>query len=165
MSERFVKIAIQNAPFDTQAETDALCRGRDDVGALVSFAGICRSDDKLEALELEHYPGMAEAQIGRIVDEAFAKWPLFGALVIHRTGKIPVGETIVLVAVTSAHRHAAFDGAGFIMDFLKSRAPFWKKEHLAGGDTGTWVDAKESDETALRRWNEPNAQQPGSLES
>lgn len=153
MSGRFVKIAIQSERFDTRKETDALTAGRNDVGALVSFAGICRSDNALEALELEHYPGMAEAQIGRIVDEAFAKWPLYGALVIHRTGKIPIGETIVLVAVTSAHRHAAFDGAGFIMDFLKSRAPFWKKEHLAGGGEGNWIDAKESDETVLSRWD------------
>jgi molybdopterin synthase catalytic subunit len=152
MSDRPVKIAIQHEPFDTRTETELLTRQSGNVGALVSFSGICRADETLSALELEHYPGMAEAQIGRIVDEAFEKWPILGALVIHRIGKIPVGDEIVLVAVTSAHRHAAFDGANYIMDFLKSRAPFWKKEHLAGGSEGAWVDAKESDEDALSRW-------------
>lgn len=160
MSDRPVKVAIQQEPFDTHAETDLLTRQSGNVGALVSFSGICRADHTLSALELEHYPGMAEAQIRKIVDEACAKWPLLGALVIHRVGKIPVGDTIVLVAVTSAHRHAAFDGASFIMDFLKSRAPFWKKEHLAEGGQGDWIDAKESDEAALSRWdqdaNSPN---------
>ncbi len=152
MSDRPVKIAIQQEPFDTRTETELLTRQSGNVGALVSFSGICRADETLSALELEHYPGMAEAQIGRIVDEAFEKWPILGALVIHRIGKIPVGDEIVLVAVTSAHRHAAFDGANYIMDFLKSRAPFWKKEHLSGGGQGAWVDAKESDEDALSRW-------------
>lgn len=152
MSDRPVKIAIQHEPFDTRTETELLTRQSGNVGALVSFSGICRADETLSALELEHYPGMAEAQIGRIIDEAFEKWPILGALVIHRIGKIPVGDEIVLVAVTSAHRHAAFDGANYIMDFLKSRAPFWKKEHLAGGSEGAWVDAKESDEDALSRW-------------
>lgn len=152
MSDRPVKIAIQHEPFDTRTETELLTRQSGNVGALVSFSGICRADETLSALELEHYPGMAEAQIGRIVDEAFEKWPILGALVIHRIGKIPVGDEIVLVAVTSAHRHAAFDGANYIMDFLKSRAPFWKKEHLTGGGEGAWVDAKESDEDALSRW-------------
>lgn len=154
MSDRPVKIAIQQEPFDTRTETELLTRQSGNVGALVSFSGICRADETLSALELEHYPGMAEAQIGRIVDEAFEKWPILGALVIHRIGKIPVGDEIVLVAVTSAHRHAAFDGANYIMDFLKSRAPFWKKEHLTGGGEGAWVDAKESDEDALSRWVE-----------
>lgn len=154
MSDRPIKIAIQQEPFDTRTETELLTRQSGNVGALVSFSGICRADETLSALELEHYPGMAEAQIGRIVDEAFEKWPILGALVIHRIGKIPVGDEIVLVAVTSAHRHAAFDGANYIMDFLKSRAPFWKKEHLTGGGKGAWVDAKESDEDALSRWVE-----------
>lgn len=154
MSGRPIKISIQQELFDTQAETEHLTRQSGNVGALVSFSGICRADETLDALELEHYPGMAEAQIRKIVDEACSKWPIQGALVIHRVGKIPVGETIVLVAVTSAHRHAAFDGANFIMDFLKSRAPFWKKEHLAEGGEGSWVDAKESDEAVLSRWDQ-----------
>lgn len=152
MSGRTVKIAIQKEPFDTRTETELLTRQSGNIGALVSFSGICRADKALSALELEHYPGMAEAQISRIVDEASEKWPILGALVIHRIGKIPVGDEIVLVAVTSEHRQAAFDGANYIMDFLKSRAPFWKKEHLSGGGEGTWVDAKESDEDALSRW-------------
>ena len=150
MSDHPIKIAIQQAPFDTQTETDQLTRQSGNVGALVSFSGICRADDMLSALELEHYPGMAEAQIRKIIDEACAKWPILGALVIHRVGKIPVGDTIVLVAVTSAHRHAAFDGASFIMDFLKSRAPFWKKEVTSEG--ANWVQAKDADEDALKRW-------------
>lgn len=154
MSDHPVKIAIQQEQFDVQAETEFLVRNSPDAGALVSFSGICRADDTLSALELEHYPGMAETQIQKIVEEAMAKWPIQGALVIHRVGKIAVGETIVLVAVTSAHRHAAFDGANFIMDFLKSRAPFWKKEHLAEGGEGSWIDAKESDEDALSRWGQ-----------
>lgn len=153
MSDRPVKVSIQHEAFDTQAETERLTKQSGNVGALVSFSGICRADETLSALELEHYPGMAEAQIREIVDEACTKWPIQGALVIHRVGKIAVGETIVLVAVTSAHRHAAFDGANFIMDFLKSRAPFWKKEHLAKGGEGSWIDAKESDEEALSRWD------------
>jgi molybdopterin synthase catalytic subunit len=152
-----VKVAIQKEPFDTRTEIELLTRQSGNIGALVSFSGICRADKALSALELEHYPGMAEAQISRIVDEASEKWPILGALVIHRIGKIPVGDEIVLVAVTSEHRQAAFDGANYIMDFLKSRAPFWKKEHLSGGGEGAWVDAKESDEDALLRWaNEKN---------
>ncbi|MCL4160901.1 UNVERIFIED_CONTAM: hypothetical protein GTU68_043021 [Idotea baltica] len=154
MSDQPVKISIQQDQFDTQAETERLVKSSPNAGALVSFSGICRADDTLSALELEHYPGMAESQIREIVNEALAKWPIQAALVIHRVGKIPVGETIVLVAVTSAHRHAAFDGANFIMDFLKSRAPFWKKEHLAEGGKGSWIDAKESDEDALSRWDQ-----------
>lgn len=159
MPELPVKISIQEEQFDTQAETELLTRQSGNVGALVSFSGICRADNTLNALELEHYPGMAEAQIREIVDEACLKWPILGVLVIHRVGKIAVGEAIVLVAVTSAHRHAAFDGANYIMDFLKSRAPFWKKEHLATGSEGSWIDAKESDEEALSRW-EPEKRPP-----
>ena len=119
----------------------------------MSFVGLCRDEaGTLQALELEHYPGMAEEEIARIVAEAERRWPLLGVTVIHRTGKILPGEQIVLVVCASAHRGAAFSAAEFLMDFLKSRAPFWKKEHRADGGQGDWVAAKDADETALERW-------------
>jgi molybdopterin synthase catalytic subunit len=127
--------------------------GLPDVGAVVTFTGLCRSEDgTLAALELEHYPGMAEAEIGRIAAEAAARWPVAALAAIHRVGKIEPGGNIVLVIAASAHRQAAFEAASFLMDFLKSRAPFWKKEHLADGRSGAWVDAKDTDEEALKRW-------------
>ncbi|MBL4646961.1 MAG: molybdenum cofactor biosynthesis protein MoaE [Rhizobiales bacterium] len=147
-----IHIRIEHAAFDTAAETALLTAGKHEVGALVAFTGLCRVDEKLSALELEHYPGMAEAKIEEICREAAQKWPLMGIRVVHRVGKIDVGDNIVLVAATSAHRAAAFAGADYIMDFLKSRAPFWKKEHGADGIERNWVDAKESDEEALDRW-------------
>ncbi|TPJ61446.1 molybdenum cofactor biosynthesis protein MoaE, partial [Mesorhizobium sp. B2-7-1] len=106
----------------------------------------------LSALELEHYPGMAEAEIGRIAAQALERWPLQGLTVIHRHGKIAPGENIVLVVAASSHRQAAFEAANFLMDYLKSRAPFWKKEHLADGSQGGWVEAKEADDHAADRW-------------
>lgn len=146
-------IRIQTAGFDTGAEIAAASRGRDDVGAVVSFTGLCRAEEgRLTALELEHYPGMAEAQIGRIAGEAIARWPLLALTVIHRVGRIEAGDDIVLVVAAATHRQAAFDAASFVMDFLKSEAPFWKKEHGKDGREGGWVDAKEADEEALRRW-------------
>ena len=108
--------------------------------------------EPLSALELEHYPGMAETEIGRIAEQAVQRWPVNGLTVIHRYGMIEPGQNIVLVVATSAHREAAFAAAGFLMDFLKSRAPFWKREHLADGSKGDWVDAKESDERSLKKW-------------
>ena len=133
-----------------------LTAGRADIGAVVSFSGLCRDEQgTLSALELEHYPGMAEAEIARIATEAVQRWPLQGLTAIHRHGKIAPGENIVLVVATSAHRQAAFEAANFLMDYLKSRAPFWKKEHRADGSEGGWVDAKETDDKAARRWKQP----------
>jgi len=151
--DRIIDIRVQRDDFDVGAEIDRLGIGRPDLGAVVSFTGLCRAEGgRLSALELEHYPGMAEAQIARIAERAAERWPLGAITVIHRFGQIRPGERIVLVAAASSHRHAAFDGAGFIMDFLKSEAPFWKKEHAASGETGAWVDARESDADAMKRW-------------
>jgi molybdopterin synthase catalytic subunit len=147
------KIRVQTEDFDSAVEAAALARERKDIGALVSFIGLCRDEaGSLRALELEHYPGMAEEEIARMVDDAERRWPLLGVTVIHRTGKILPGEQIVLVLCASAHRAAAFSAAEFLMDFLKSRAPFWKKEHRADGSEGDWVAAKDVDEAALERW-------------
>jgi len=149
-----IEIRIQEEDFDLSAEVSALVNGLPDTGAVVTFSGLCRSEDgALAALELEHYPGMAEAEIRRIAEEAAARWPVSALAAIHRVGRIAPGGNIVLVVAASAHRQAAFDAASFLMDFLKSRAPFWKKEHLADGTEGGWVDAKESDEEALGRWS------------
>lgn len=145
-------VRIQAADFDVAAEVERL-RQAGDVGAVVTFSGICRDEEgTLTALELEHYPGMAEAEILRIAREAAERWPLAGLTAIHRYGKIKPGENIVLVAAASKHRRAAFEAADFLMDYLKSRAPFWKKEHRADGAEGGWVDAKETDEQAAARW-------------
>lgn len=148
-----LKIRVQSGDFDAAAESAELTRGRIDIGAVASFVGLCR-DEKgtLEALELEHYPGMAEEEIARIAEEAGRHWPLLGMTIIHRTGTIRPGEQIVLVLCASSHRAAAFSAAEFLMDFLKSRAPFWKKEHRADGTQGEWVAAKDADEAALERW-------------
>jgi molybdopterin synthase catalytic subunit len=146
-------VSIRREDFDVAAEIAKLTAGRADVGAVVTFSGLCRDEaGALAALELEHYPGMAEAEIGRIATEATKRWSLQGLTAIHRYGKIEPGENIVLVVAASSHRHAAFEAASFLMDFLKSRAPFWKKEHRADGSEGGWVDAKEADEEAARRW-------------
>lgn len=147
-------VRIQAEDFDLAAEVARLTKGRHDVGAVVTFSGLCRDEaGALAALELEHYPGMAEAEIARIAQQALERWPLTGLTAIHRFGKIKPGENIVLVVATSSHRQAAFEAASFLMDFLKSRAPFWKKEHRVDGSEGSWVDAKESDEVASARWN------------
>lgn len=144
---------VQAAPFDTAAETRALTAGRADIGAVVTFVGLCRDEGgTLAALELEHYPGMAEEEIARVAGEAEARWPLMGLTAIHRFGKIAPGEEIVLVIACSAHRAAAFAAAEFLMDFLKTRAPFWKKERRRDGRDGEWVDAREEDDAALERW-------------
>lgn len=146
-------IRIQAETFDAAAETSALTGGRGDIGATVAFTGFCRDEGgRLSALELEHYPGMAEAEIARIAGEAERRWPLMGLTVIHRFGLIRPGEPIVLVLAASAHRHAAFEAAAFMMDYLKTRAPFWKREHLADGTTGAWVEAKSTDDAAVERW-------------
>ena len=147
-------IRLQREAFDPAAEAAALTRGRTDIGALVTFTGICRgaeSGEPIAALTLEHYPGMAEAEIARHVEEAKSRWPLLGVTVIHRYGRIAPGENIVLVVTASAHREAAFAAAEFLMDYLKTQAPFWKQVESAAGRT--WVDAKDADDTAAARWN------------
>lgn len=147
-------IRIQAEPFDSADETAALAAGRGDIGAAVAFTGFCRNEGgRLCALELEHYPGMAEAEITRIAEEAEKRWPLLGLTVIHRFGLIRPGESIVLVLAASAHRRAAFEAAEFMMDYLKTHAPFWKREHLKDGTVGAWVEAKSLDDAAMERWN------------
>ena len=142
-------IAIQHADFDTGAEARKITQGRHDIGAVVTFTGLCRDENgRLAALELEHYPGMAEEEIGRVADEAGRRWPLSGLIIIHRFGKILPGEQIVLVVTASSHRAAALEAADFMMDFLKTRAPFWKKEHGCDGGSNDWVDAREIDDAA-----------------
>ncbi|MCO6392754.1 molybdopterin synthase catalytic subunit [Aliihoeflea aestuarii] len=148
-----IRIVVQAEPFDTAAEIATIRNADANVGAVVSFSGICRDESgRLAALELEHYPGMAEAEIGRIAHEAVQRWSVDALTVIHRHGKIVPGDDIVLVLAASSHRQAAFDAASFLMDFLKTRAPFWKKEHLANGSAGDWVDAREADDAARERW-------------
>ncbi|MGH6925293.1 MAG: molybdenum cofactor biosynthesis protein MoaE [Propylenella sp.] len=146
-------IRIQREAFDLAEETRRLTAGRTDIGATVAFTGWCRDEgERLAALELEHYPGMAEAEIARIAAEAAERWPLQGLTVIHRHGFIEPGEPIVLVLTASEHRQAAFESASFLMDFLKTRAPFWKKERRVAGAEGGWVAAKVEDVDAAGRW-------------
>lgn len=150
------RIRVQEEPFDAAAEMAALSAGRTDVGGLASFTGLCRADDGLSALVLEHYPGMTERAIARIVAEAAERWPLTGCTVIHRVGRIRPGEGIVLVLTASAHRAAALESCAFLIDWLKTRAPFWKREEFTdGGDR--WVEAKDSDDAAAARWDAPPA--------
>ena len=146
-------IRIQEADFDVGHEIAALTKGRIGIGAVVSFSGICRGSENGEpiaALTLEHYPGMAEAEIKRHTDEAISRWPLSGLTVIHRVGRIVPGENIVLVLAASAHRQAAFEAAEFLMDYLKANAPFWKREESAAGTS--WIEAHDHDDAAAARW-------------
>jgi molybdopterin synthase catalytic subunit len=146
-------IRIQEADFDVAQEIAALSKGRIDVGAVVTFSGICRGDDNGEtiaALTLEHYPGMAEAEIGRHADEALSRWPLQGLTIIHRFGRIAPGANIVLVVTASSHRQAAFEAAEFLMDYLKTNAPFWKREESPEG--ASWIEARDHDDAAAARW-------------
>jgi molybdopterin synthase catalytic subunit len=150
------KVRLQREDFDAAAEAAALTRGRSDIGAVVSFTGICRgaeAGEPIAALNLEHYPGMAEAEIARHVEDAKARWPLLGVSVIHRHGRIEPGENIVLVVTASSHREAAFAAAEFLMDYLKTRAPFWKQVESQAGTA--WIDAKEADDAAADRWQKP----------
>lgn len=149
-----ITIRIQTGDFDVNAEIAALTASRTDIGAVVTFSGICRGgegSDATTALTLEHYPGMAEAEIGRHAGEAMTRWPLTGVTVIHRTGRILPGENIMVVLTASAHRQAAFQAAEFLMDYLKAHAPFWKREETAGGSD--WVAAKADDDDAAARWD------------
>jgi molybdopterin synthase catalytic subunit len=148
-----VAIRIQEADFDVAQEISALTKGRTDIGAVVTFSGICRGTeggDAIAALTLEHYPGMAEAEIARHAATAASRWPLTGLTIIHRVGRINPGENIVLVVTTSAHRQAAFEAAEFLMDYLKAHAPFWKREEGASG--AAWVEARDHDDAAASRW-------------
>lgn len=147
-------VRVQAEDFDIGAEVKALTGGRTDIGAVVTFTGTVRGEahgQPITAITLEHYPGMTEAELARVEAEANTRWPLAASLVIHRFGTLVPGDKIVLVVTASAHRHAAFEAAEFLMDYLKSRAPFWKKETDAAG-AGTWVDAHEGDDSAARRW-------------
>lgn len=147
-------VRVQPEDFDIAAETTRITAGRHDVGAVVTFSGLCRDEDgRLAALELEHYPGMAEAEILRVCRLAAERWPLKGLTAVHRFGKIAPGENIVLVVAASSHRQAAFDAANFVMDFLKTSAPFWKKEHGLDGTEGGWVSARDSDDAAAKKWD------------
>jgi molybdopterin synthase catalytic subunit len=144
-------IRVQPENFDVSAECAALSADNDQVGAIVAFTGIVRSDEGLTSLTLQHYPGMTEREIADHVDEAERRWPLTGVIVIHRVGRLGPGEKIVLVATASDHRRAAFEAAEFLVDYLKTRAPFWKEERR-GAET-KWVEARESDRSAAARWN------------
>ncbi len=146
-------VRVQSQDFNLSAESRALTEGRADIGAVVSFVGLCRDEaGTLSALELEHYPGMAEAEIRRIGEMAIDRFNLIGLTAIHRFGRIAPGEQIVLVIATAPHRQAAFDGASFMMDYLKTSAPFWKKEHRKDGTAGDWVSAKDTDDRARDKW-------------
>jgi molybdopterin synthase catalytic subunit len=148
-------IRIQEADFDIAREIAGLTKGRTDIGAVVSFSGICRGgegDERIAALTLEHYPGMAEAEIARHAERAMARWPLTGLTVVHRVGRIVPGENIVLVLTASQHRQAAFQAAEFLMDYLKANAPFWKRQESADGEN--WVEARDHDDEAAARWTQ-----------
>src|SRR5436305_10797887 len=150
-----VTIRIQQADFDIAREVAVLSKEGSDTGAVVTFTGICRGgegDEAIAALTLEHYPGMAEAEIARHAETAASRWPLTGLTVIHRVGRIEPGENIVLVVTASKHRHAAFEAAEFLMDYLKAHAPFWKREEGQSG--ASWLDARDHDDAAAGRWTE-----------
>ena len=150
-----VTIRIQTGDFDIAREIAALTASRTDIGAVVTFSGICRGPeggDATTALTLEHYPGMAEAEIARHAEEAMTRWPLTGLTIVHRVGRILPGENIMVVLTASAHRQAAFQAAEFLMDYLKAHAPFWKREETADG--AGWIAAKSDDDDAAARWDE-----------
>ncbi|MDG4717493.1 MULTISPECIES: molybdopterin synthase catalytic subunit MoaE [Thalassospira] len=148
------RVSVQQADFDPGAELSALTDGRADIGAAVSFVGLVRDihgGDQVSALTLDHYPGMTERELEKIAGEAESRWPLDAIRIVHRFGRMLPGERIVLVIVLSAHRRAAFEACDFIMDFLKTRAPFWKREETPDGDD-KWVEAKASDDADAHRW-------------
>ena len=147
-------VRVQRADFDIGAEVKRLTAGRTDIGAIVTFTGTVRADSAgsgVAAMTLEHYPGMTEQELARVEAEAAGRWPLQGSLIVHRVGTLRPGDNIVLVVTASAHRQAAFAAAEFLMDYLKTRAPFWKKELDANGRE-RWVEARESDDAAAERW-------------
>ena len=150
---------VQTEDFDTGAEIAALTAGRTDIGGIGVFIGTVRDNPgahepgspAVTALTLEHYPGMTERAIGKIVTQAEERWPLLGCTVIHRVGTMRAGENIVLVIAASSHRQAALDATAFLIDWLKTKAPFWKREDFASGE-GAWVEAREADDAAAARW-------------
>jgi len=146
-----IEVRIERDDFDPGAEIERLHAGRGDIGAVASFVGLVRGDG-IDAMTLEHYPGMAERQLRTVADEAAARWPIDAGIVVHRYGRLVAGERIVLVAVASRHRAAAFEACAFLMDWLKTRAPFWKREETSGGSR--WVEAKAEDEAAAARWDD-----------
>ena len=153
------KIVVQSEDFDMGSEVEKIRTLSSSIGGIVAFCGLCRSEGgRLSALEIEHYPGMAEKRIKEIVDDAASRWSLNGVTVIHRFGTIKVGEQIVLVVTASPHRREAFDAANFIMDFLKTEAPFWKKEHLVDGTPQNWVEAKDADLHTQEKWQKNSNQ-------
>lgn len=148
-----MKILVQGDAFDLGAEVDAMRHSRTDIGAIASFVGLARDMNEgssVAAMTLEHYPGMTEKALGKVVDDACARWPLLDVTVIHRVGRLLPGDPIVLVAVASSHRGEAFAACEFIMDYLKTGAPFWKREETPEG--ARWVEARASDEDAAARW-------------
>jgi molybdopterin synthase catalytic subunit len=147
-----MRILVQDSPFDVGAETAAFGSGRSEIGAIVTFTGIVRDTGKgdLSAMEIEHYPGMTESALADIAQNAADRWSLGDVLVIHRYGRLVPGEAIMMVATASRHRKDAFEAAEFLMDYLKSRAPFWKRE--VTGEGASWVSARDEDEDALKRW-------------
>ena len=147
-------IRVQQEDFDIGVEIAALRQGRTDIGAIVSFTGTVRDQEgAVDEMTLEHYPGMTEAELAKIEDEANARWPLQASLIVHRIGSLKPGDNIVLVITASEHRDAAFDAARFLMDYLKTRAPFWKRE--TGNDGSRWVEASAGDDAATARWTKP----------
>lgn len=145
-----MSVRIQHDNFDIAAEVAALKQSSRNAGAVVTFTGVVRPDDEIRSMTLEHYPGMTEREIARHVKEARARWAGIEVSVIHRVGKLAPGDNIVLVAVAASHRQAAFEAAEFLMDYLKIRAPFWKRE--TRGDESAWVEARRSDDEAFSRW-------------
>jgi molybdopterin synthase catalytic subunit len=144
------EIRIQREDFDPGAELAALNDGKGATGAVASFIGLVRGDDGLIAMTLDHYPGMCESEIAAHVAEAKSRWPILALRIVHRVGRLMPGERIVFVGVASSHRHAAFQAAEFLMDYLKTRAPFWKLEERPSG--GNWVEARSQDDESIKRW-------------
>ena len=154
MPVKSLSVKVQQEDFSLQQEMQHFTGDDTSIGAIASFIGICRDENgRLSGLELEHYPGMAEAEIGRIAEQAMARFDVIQMSVIHRYGLIKPGEQIVMVLASATHREAAFDSVYFVMDFLKTDAPFWKKEHLISGETGGWVEAVQKDDAAKLRWS------------
>jgi molybdopterin synthase catalytic subunit len=150
-----MSVRVQKEDFDPGAEIARLHEGRADIGAVVSFVGLVRGEshgERLTKMTLEHFPGMTERELARIADEARARWQLSGVTIVHRYGDLKPGERIVLVVTAAAHRRAAFEAGEFLMDYLKTKAPFWKRELRASGEH--WVEARDSDDEAAQRWRE-----------
>ncbi|MHC1549524.1 molybdenum cofactor biosynthesis protein MoaE [Phyllobacterium sp. K27] len=148
------RIIVQHDDFDIATEMRQISGESRNIGAVVTFSGLCRDEaGTLAALEIEHYPGMAEAEMGRVAADVLERWTLTGLTIIHRFGLIKPGENIVLVMAASVHREAAFNAASFLMDYLKNTAPFWKKEHLITGEERGWIEAKTKDQEAFKRWH------------